>query len=91
MVSPLLDYWDRLKLYSTHRRWEHYTIFTMSKIFHHHYPNDTGIQFKIHTRLGPLRKSKSHRIGKLQHNLFTSIGPALFNIVPGHITQDDPD
>jgi hypothetical protein len=93
-----LDYWGRLKklkLYSLQRRRERYIICMMWKIFHQYCPNDVGINFKVHPRLGPralrpLQRSRSHYT-TLRHNYFTSTGPALFNITPKDIkTEKDP-
>ena len=94
------DYWARLKLlklYSLQRRRERYIICIMWKIYHQYYPNDIGIMFTIHPRLGPramrpLQRSGSHHIRTLRHNFFTATGPALFNFIPKEIkVEKDPE
>ena len=85
-----LNYWERLKeldLYSMQRRRERYIILHTWKIFAGLTPNDIGLKFYSHQRLGPrcerpkLSSNQVH-LNTLKHNSFSSVGPALFNTIP---------
>ena len=88
-----LNYWERLeklKLFSLQRRRERFIIIHTWKVYKHLAPNDVGLKFHEHARLGiqadrlPL-KAKSAKVKTLRHNFFSHTGPRLFNLIPGHI------
>jgi len=83
------NYWERLqhlRLYSLQRRRERYTIIHLWKVYKGLSPNDLGLTFYEHQRLGPQCKrpkiNGSSHIETLKFNSFVSKGPALFNIIP---------
>ena len=87
------NYWERLQelnLYSLQRRRERYQIIHMFKIFNHTIPNELGFEFYETSREGtkcrrPKLNLKNRRISTLKDNFFSSVGPALFNSIPGSI------
>ena len=84
------NYHDRLKilgLYSLQRRRERFCIITVWKIANGLHPNIVNLDFYPTPRFGlkcrrKMSKAKSIHTRTLQHNSFTSIGPALFNTIP---------
>ena len=92
-----LNYWERLKdldLYSMQRRRERCIIIHTWKIFSGLTPNDIGLKFYYHPRLGPrcerpkLLSNQVH-LNTLKHNSFSSVGTALLNIIPKEIKAKD--
>jgi len=77
---------QHLRLYSLQRRRERYTIIHLWKVYKGLSPNDLGLTFYEHQRLGPQCKrpkiNGSSHIETLKFNSFVSKGPALFNIIP---------
>ena len=89
-----LDYWARLrslKLYSIQRRRERYIIIHLYKMYKSIAPNDIGIKFHEHIRLGPQCTRKAYptscpaSVRTIRQNSFSCIGPRLFNIIPKQI------
>jgi len=88
-----LNYWERLKalnLYSLQRRRERFTIILMWKIEKSLIPNVASIEFKNSLRRGttcsrPLGKSKYSSTNTVFFNSFSSVGPALYNIIPNTV------
>lgn len=88
-----LNYWERLKelnLYSLQRRRERYQIIHMYKIFKDIIPNELNLNFYETHRHGTMCKRpklnlRNQRLSTLRNQYFTSIGPALFNSIPGYI------
>ena len=87
------NYWDRLKalnLYSLQRRRERYSIILIWKIQHNIIPNSTKIEFNESARRGttctrPLGKSRFSSINTVIFTSFSSVAPALYNVVPADI------
>ena len=90
-----LNYNERLKelhLYSLQRRRERYIILQMWKIYKEMTPNDVGLQFYSTIRKGfkcrrPLHKSRQRHLNTLRFHSFTSLGPALFNLLPVSVKE----
>ena len=91
-----LCYWDRLKrpgLMSLQRRRERYTIIRVWKTLHEQAPNDIGIIFYEHIRLGTrcrnpsLERTGSALVKSIYDKSFAVIGPKLWNIIPQSITS----
>ena len=90
-----MSYWERLKalkLMSIQRRRERYIIIHTWKIQAGFAPNDVGLTFTYHDRLGlrctiPRQTSKSMAVNSLKYNSFSSMGPMLFNRIP-NIVKD---
>ena len=81
-----------LNLYSLQRRRERFCMITMWKISQNLYPNQLNIEFYNTARFGvkcrrKILKTKKFHIKTLQYNSFSSIGPALFNIIPKTIKE----
>ena len=85
-----ISYWVTFKtlgLMSRQWRRERYVTINMWKIYKGLVPNDFGIEFFDHVRLGtrcripPLKKSSS----TLKDASFTVLGPRLWNTVSKHI------
>ena len=87
------NYWERLSaidMYSLQRRRERYQIIHMWKIYQNIIPNELNLVFYQTSREGvkcrrPKINLRNRRISTLRNNFFTSVGPALFNVVPGPI------
>ena len=86
-----LCYWDRLKrlgLMSLQRRRERYIIILVWKTLHELAPNDIGIIFYEHIRLGtrcripPLKRTSSAIFKSIYDKSFAVMGPKLWNIIP---------
>ena len=96
-----LDYWQRLKaldLMSLQRRRDRYAVLTMHKTYRKLIPNETGINFKRTYREGVkadepnVSRVKSKHIKTLYSSSFGSIGPKLWNCLPGDLREiEDPD
>ena len=92
-----LNYHERLtalNLYSLQRRRERFCIITMWKIANNLHPNQLNLEFYPTKRFGikcrrKLFKTKRSHIRTIQHNSFSSIGPALFNCVPRYIKEKE--
>ena len=89
-----MSYWDRLKklgLMSLQMRRERYVIIHMWKIWQGSAPNDLGISFFDHGRLGsrckipPMSKKSNLLTKSLYDNSFAVLGPRLWNSVPKEI------
>lgn len=92
-----LNYHDRLKalnLYSLQRRRERFCMITMWKISQNLHPNQLDLEFYETHRFGvkcrrKQFKTKKVHIKTIQHNSFSSIGPALFNCIPRRIKEKE--
>ena len=88
-----MDYWERLKalkLYSLQRRRERYSIILIWKIQFNLIPNCINITFNESVRRGttcirPLGSSRYSSINTMIFNSFSSVAPALYNVVPANI------
>ena len=88
-----LDYWQRLEqldLYSLQRRRERFLIIHTQKIYNGLAPNDLGLQFHEHPRLGTQCKrlklnGTSAHVKTLRSNFFSHSAPKLYNMIPKEI------
>ena len=88
-----LNYWERLEktgLYSLQRRRERYSIILVWKIMREEIPNDLNLTFNYSAHRGAtcirrLGNSRVRSVNTTIYNSFSSVGPALFNIVPAEV------
>ena len=92
-----LNYHERLtalNLYSLQRRRERFCMITMWKIANNLHPNQLNLEFYQTHRFGmkcrrKVFKTRRSHIRTIQHNSFSSIGPALFNCIPQIIKEKE--
>ena len=88
-----LNYWERLRqlnMYSLQRRRERYIIILVWKIEHSIIPNVASLAFRTSHRRGTtchrlLGNSKYSSVNTVIFNSFSSMAPALYNLVPVHV------
>ena len=90
LVAKNLDYWDRLKklnILSLQRRRERYCIIHVWKMFHQLAPNDIGMTFSNHIRLGtkvviPAMSKVQVSVRTDYDNSFKIKAAKLWNLLP---------
>ena len=91
-----LSYWDRIKklgLMSLQRRIERYIVIQVWKTLKGFVPNNLGIIFHDHIRLGtrcripPMKKNASVAAKSVNDKSFAVMGPKFWNIMPKSITS----
>ena len=90
-----LNYHQRLKhlkLYSMQRRRERYIMITMWKIYKEFIPNHMKLDFYQTPRFGAKARRKYNNAARghihtVRFHNFTSLGPALFNLIPKFIKE----
>jgi len=88
-----LNYWERLKkldLYSLQRRRERYMIILVWKMEHLLIPNVASLEFRQSGRRGAtckrlLGSSKYSSTNTTIFNSFSSVAPAMYNLVPAQV------